>query len=187
MDKAYKIKNNLDHVRANQDYDVWQVIQNRKEKFEDAFLRLEPFDKLPPYRFEGKLEKRLSWLDYPRVNFSYPIVSKKMVNTLLSVRKFCHEIKPLTIHDWKLKEKTSDDFVFLHLLEWKDIIDREKTEYYETLGGVRNAALKEPKGGYPPLFRVKDAGLTWFVSAEAREALLSADIKGVSFIPLIAS
>lgn len=93
---------------------------------------------------------------------------------------------PLTIYDWK-SEETTDDFVFLHLLEWKDIIDREKTLYYEDIGGVSEPALKEPRGGYPPLFRVKDAGLAWFVSAKAKEALKAVEIKGVRFIPLIAS
>ena len=185
MSKAYKLSHNLDHCRANQDYDVWHAFKDRKERFHELFYRLEPFDELPPHRFEGKIEKRLSWLDYPRVNPLYPIVSKKMVNTLLSVGNFNHELKPLTIYDWKSKDKTTDDFVFLHLLEWKDIIDRENSIYYPEIGGIKKFALKEPRGGYPPLFLVKDAGLTWFVSDKAKETLEILEIKGVHFVPLI--
>ena len=185
MSKAYKLNHNLDHIKANQDYDVWHEIKDTKEKFDEKFLRLEPFDELPPHKFIGKIEKRLNWLDFPHEKFGYPIVSKKMVNTLLSVGNFNHEVKPLTIYDWKSKDKTTDDFVFLHLLEWKDIIDRENCICYPETGRISEYALKEPRGGYPPLFLVKDAGLKWFVSDKAKETLEILEIKGVHFVPLI--
>ena len=184
MSKAYELINNQDHIRANQDFDVWHVFNDRKERFYDLFWRLEPFDELPPHRFEGKIKKRLSWLDYPRADLGYPIVSKKMVNTLLSVGQFNHEVKPLTIYDWK-SEETTDEFVFLHLLEWKDIVDRENSIYYPEIGGIDEIALKEPRGGYPPLFLVVGSEPTWYVSEEAKEALERADVKGVHFVPLI--
>ena len=182
--KAYKLTHNVDHFKSNQDYDIWHDIKDRGEKFDDKFLRLEPFGELPLHKFEGKIEKRLSWLDYPCEKFGYPIMSKKMISTLLSVGQFNHEIKPLTIYDWK-SEKTTDNFVFLHLLEWKDIIDRENCICYPETGRIKKYALKEPRSGYPPLFRVKGAGLKWFVSEEAKEALEEADIKGLRFVPLI--
>lgn len=94
---------------------MWQVYQNLDEKI-DLFWKLEPIRELPPYRFEGKLQKRLSWLDYPRDKFGYPIVSRKMVNFLLLVGEFQHQVIPLKIHDYQ-SEKITDDFVFLHLLE----------------------------------------------------------------------
>ena len=184
MSKAYELIRNVDHVKANQDFDVWQVFKNRKERFHKLFWRLEPFDELPPHKFEGKIEKRLSWLDYPRSDPDYPIVSKKMVDTLLSVKEFNHEIKPLTIYDWKT-EKTTDNFVFLHLLEWKDIVDRPNCICYPETGRIQKIALKEPRGGYPSLFQVRGSTLTWFVSEEAKEALEEADIKGLRFVPLI--
>jgi hypothetical protein len=37
------------------------------------------------------------------------------------------------------------------------------------------------------LFRVKDAGLTRFISKEAKEAIEAADLKGIHFVRLIAS
>ena len=152
--KAYKLTHNVDHFKSNQDYDIWHDIKDRGEKFDDKFLRLEPFGELPLHKFEGKIEKRLSWLDYPCEKFGYPIMSKKMISTLLSVGQFNHEIKPLTIYDWK-SEKTTDNFVFLHLLEWKDIIDRENCICYPETGRIKKYALKEPRSGYPPLFRVR--------------------------------
>ena len=184
MSRAFELRRNLDHIRANQDFDIWQVFEDREEIFYDLFWRLEPFDELPPHRFEGKIEKRLSWLDYPRVDLGYPIVSKKMVDTLLSVKQFNHEVKPLTIYDWKSK-KTTDNFVFLHLLEWKDIVDRKNCICYPETGRIKKYALKEPRGGYPPLFQVVGNEPTWYVSEEAKEALEEANIKGLRFVPLI--
>lgn len=186
---AYKLSQNLDHIKNDNDLDVWQVTQSLKEKIK-LHWKLEPILEFPTHRFEGKVEQRLSWLDYPNDKFGYPIMSKKMVNILTSVGQFKHQAIPIEIHDWKSDQKT-DDFVFLHLLECIDVLDREKTEFYEQLSSefvtVRRAALKMPEQGYPPLFRVKDVGLTRFISKEAREALKVADIKGVHFVPLIGS
>ena len=188
MDKAYKLGRSLNHLRSNEDCDVWQVGKKLEEKI-DLFWNLEPIEKFPSYKFEGKLEKRLSWLDYPAAYFNYPIVSKKMVNILLLVGQFQHQTIPLEIYDWKSEEKT-DDFVFLHLLECIDAIDFDKSIYYgEDIApeDIQQFALKEPEKGYPPLFRVKGDEFWWFISTEAKEALEAANIKGVRFIPLIAS
>lgn len=187
MNKAYEINRNLDHMKSNKDYDTWQLFQDRKEKFVDLFWKLELIRELPSHQFEGKIN-RLSWLDYPRDMLLYPIISEKLLQVLLSVSQFQHELFPLKIIDWK-SEETTDNFIFLHLLECIEAIDYEKSIYYEDLipKEIQQYALKEPSGGYPPLFRVKNASLTWFVSAEAKEALEAADIKGVRFIPLIAS
>lgn len=186
MDKAYKLGRNVDHLRSNEDCDVWQVGKKLEEKI-DLFWNLEPIEEFPSYRFEGKLKKRLSWLDYPAAYFNYPIVSKKMVDILLSVGNFQYQEIPLEIHDYQSEEKT-DGFVFLHLLECIDALDKENSLYYDELQiSPSQAALKEPLGGYPPLFKVKGDEFYWFISAEAKEAFLSADIKGVRFIPLIAS
>lgn len=185
MNKAYRIKHNLDHFRSNNDYDVWQVVQNRKEKFKKLFWKLEPIKKLPPHRFEGKFN-RLKWLDYPCDNFNYPIVSRRMADLLVSIGKFQCQIIPLEIYDYKSEEKTNN-FVFLHLLECIEALDREKTKYYEGSKDISEFALKEPIKGYPPLFMIEEDEFYWFVSAEAKEALEAEDIKGVSFVPLIAS
>ena len=185
MGKAYELKRNIDHCKANQDFDVWQIFKDQKERFHKLFWRPIRIESLPPHRFEGKIEKRLSWLDYPRANPRYPIVSKNLADTLSEVRKFHYEACTLVIHDWKIKKETTDRFILLHLLEQLDILDEEKTEFYEASGRVRNAVLKEPKEGYPPLFRVKGAGLTWYTSKEAKEALENSEMKGVEFIPLI--
>ena len=78
----------------------------------------------------------------------------------------------------------------MHLLECIDAIDFNKSIYYEediAPDDIQQFALKEPEKGYPPLFRVKGDEFWWFVSAEAKEALEAADIKGVHFVPLIAS
>lgn len=85
---AYELGINLDHIKSNDDYDVWQVIQKREDKIKSLFWQLKPIVKLPQCRFEGKVEERLSWLDYPSDKFLYPVMSKKMVEVLTSVGQF---------------------------------------------------------------------------------------------------
>ena len=187
MSKAYELSHNLDHIKTNQDYDAWHVFEDRKERFHKLFWRSSKIEYLPPHRFEGKVEKRLSWLDYPRVDLGYPIMSQKMRDILVNIGSFQHQSFDLLIYDWKKKEEVTNNFIFLHLLEKLDILDVENTEYYEASGRVRNAVLKKNKEGYPPLFMVNHAGLRWFISEEAKEALENAGIEGTMFISLIDS
>jgi hypothetical protein len=192
MNRAYKLGRNLKHIRGHEDYDVWQIFENRKENFDGLFWKLGEIEKIPPCRFEGKL-KRLNRIDYPRCPESYPIMSARMIKTFQDSGSFKHQIFPIDIYDGEeptTHECLKDRFGLLHLPETSDVIDYEKSTYYEASGELSVAALKEPPGGYPPIFRIDSELGTLIhlcVSAAAKEALETADVKGVRFIELIDS
>jgi hypothetical protein len=128
MNRAYKLGQNLKHIRGNADFDVWQVFENRKEKFDGIFWRLGEIEEIPPCQFEGKL-KRLEKIDYPYCPQCYPIMSAKMVIVLRDVGKFKHQIFPIDIYDGedpKTHECLKSRFGLLHLPETSDVIDYEK-------------------------------------------------------------
>jgi hypothetical protein len=89
----------------------------------------------------------------------------------------------------------NEDYVSLQLLEHVDGIDNEQTEFDlnpepENLlpdlilpPDIINLVLKEPAGGFPPIFRLNRAGenIFLFVSPLAKEALEEAGIKGLRF------
>jgi hypothetical protein len=195
MNRAYKLGRNLDHVRGNADYDVWQVFENRNEKFDGLFWGLGEIKEIPSCQFKGKL-KRLERIDYPRCQQSYPIMSARMIKTFQDLGSFKHQIFPIDIYDGenpKTHECLKNCFGLLHLPETFDVIDYEKSTYYDLPGGrkeINQIALKEPLDGYPPIFRVDNklgSLICLCVSDEAKQELEKRHVTGIRFIPLIDS
>jgi hypothetical protein len=144
----------------------------------------------------------LNQTDYPTNSEQWPIISKRMLDVLLSVRAFEYQAIPLAVvnrgfirdpqtHEWVVANPDSteqtDEYVILHLLEHLDTFDWEQSEYEMHLKidnwarNLRQLVLKEPANGYPPIFRMSPIAREWFISAEAREALEIAGIKGLKF------
>jgi hypothetical protein len=147
------------------------------------------------------------WLDptdYPYIPEvrNWPIISRRMLDVLLSVGDFPHQVIPVVFKsvdhpeysDATRRAKTlirNHDYIILHLLELSDVFDMERSEYNTERGvadperilltDVHNVVLKEPEGGFPPIFRVKEYSLRWYVSAKAKQALEDAGIQGLDF------
>jgi hypothetical protein len=131
-------------------------------------------------------------IDYPCIENAdfWPIMSKKMVEILLSVRDFPHQILPITFCDYS-GTPVNHDYVILNLLSLSDFMDFDKSLYTLEptivdpnklmVRHIQKLVLKEPEGGFPPIFRVKWHTVSLYVSAEARAALEAADIKGLRF------
>ncbi len=131
-------------------------------------------------------------IDYPYIENAdfWPIMSKKMVEVLLSVGDFPHQILPITICDYSGKP-INYDYVILNLLSVSDFMDFDKSLYTLEptivdpnklmVRDIQKLVLKEPESGFPPIFRVKWSRVSLYVSAEARAALEAADIKGLNF------
>jgi hypothetical protein len=144
----------------------------------------------------------LQQTDYPSNSEQWPIVSKRMLDVLLSVREFKYQTLSIALinrgfrrdpqtNEWIVANPDSTEqnheYVILHLLEHIDVFDWERSEY-EMHPKIDNWAknlgqlvLKEPENGYPPIFRTSPIARKWFISAEAREALEVAGIKGLKF------
>jgi hypothetical protein len=127
--------------------------------------------------------------DYLYTKPSWPVMSKQMLEVLLSVRDFLHQVIPVMIEDTTLKYFSLDsprtgivnhNYVIVQFLEHLDVLDKENSTYFDT-GNIKGIALKEPENGFPPIFRVSSKPVPLYVSAEAKIALEAAGIKGVEF------
>jgi hypothetical protein len=143
----------------------------------------------------------LQEIDYPccEDGIGWPIMSKRMLEVLLSVRDFPHQTIAIDIKDATqvadvergigLKDSGihNHNFVIVQLLEQLDIFDWEQSVYEPSkissygVGKVKKMVLKEPETGFPPLFRVTTDATKLYVSAAARAALEAAGIGGVKF------
>lgn len=91
----------------------------------------------------------------------------------------------------------NEDYVVLQLLEHIDGVDYDHSEFdlypdpdnllpdLVLPSDILKLVLKEPVGGFPPIFRLNRAGerFVLFVSPAAKEALEEAGIKGLDFFP----
>jgi hypothetical protein len=130
--------------------------------------------------------------DYPYIwePHGWPIMSRKMLDVLLSVGDFPHQVIPVIFKSEETK-KLNDDYVILHLLELSDFLDLDRSVYtrritvvapkVEYIGDVKLKVLREPAGGFPPIFRIKGDSIPLHVSAVAKQALEDAGIQGLEF------
>jgi hypothetical protein len=83
-----------------------------------------------------------------------------------------------------------DRFVAVQLLKHADLLDWEKSEYLPDnrrpgfAEMITRVALRESPAGVPPLFRLLAKPTVLFVSADSRQALEAADIRGLLYRPL---
>jgi hypothetical protein len=136
----------------------------------------------------------LSETDFPYMEDarSWPIMSKRMVEVLLSVGDFPHQIIPITFRDG-LGVTLEPDYVILQLNELSNLLDLEKSVYTleptildptkSMVRGIKKLRLVKPAGGFPPIFRVYWKETYLYVSAKAKNALEAADLKGLDFFP----
>jgi hypothetical protein len=151
--------------------------------------------------FYGLL-KRIQETDFPVTSRYWPLISKRMLDVLISVGSFPHHAIPTRIiegsigrrldedprydADGNLKpEFYNDDFVLLQLTEHIDALDLEKSEYEEyysdinAVQGVDKYVFKEPRNGFPPIFRLAVEPAPLYITHDAKRALEAANIKGL--------
>jgi hypothetical protein len=199
--QAYKLRHNAVHIAdMSRDYDAYIVQWPQFLDYATKFRRPTDFD-YPTHgiEFHG-YESSLSDTDYPYNDVGWPIMSKRMLNTLVSVREFPHKTWDVSFVGFsdnapaRLLEKglsggvRHDEFVTVQLLECLDIFDWENSVYEmdsmfpDEVDRIRKLILKVPKEGLPPIFRLKVDHILLYVSPEGRAALESANIKGVRFV-----
>jgi hypothetical protein len=141
--------------------------------------------------------------DYPYIDQvnDWPIMSKRMVEAILSVGDVSHQIVPLIFKDEEEVERAdvvgdiiptlNRDYVLFQTLELLDVFDKERSIYTPEpcdlwpgvvyLVNIREVVLKEPESGFPSIFRVKGDPIPLYVSAKAKDALEKAGIQGLRF------
>jgi hypothetical protein len=201
--QAYKLKHDAVHIEnTSREYDAYIVEWPEYRAYSTKFMIPNDFD-FPDHgvEFHG-YESSLSDTDYPYANVNWSIMSKRMLNTLLSVKEFpCRTWNvpfvgfPDNAPEGLLREGLSggvrhDEFIAVQLLEHQDIFDRENSTYKlweifpdpDAIMSIRKLALKVPEDSLPPIFRLKVLPGQLYVSPEGRAALEAANIKGVRFV-----
>jgi hypothetical protein len=189
----------------------WDTAHVVAEEFDAALLRFDGWERLAgwigtephpvpePVVFEANVSiTRRS--DYPRNDVRWPLMSDRMLATLRAVGEFPHRAVPACLIDDTVPAAARKDaagawrsdildprFSIVQLLEHIDPVDWERSTFRRsridpsTVMRFSKLVLTRPSDGLPPLFRLTAKCDDLFVSAAAREALVSAGVRGVAF------
>jgi len=142
--------------------------------------------------------------DLPFVNPKIPIFSNRMFHLLNNLGKNeMLELPVILISDTYFGQifdndnpqqllpsvPTNMDYTSIVFKENIDFLDNDKSTFEDgiidpTIKIVSNHIMKEPKAGFPPIFREKHNIVDIFVSEEAKKVIEASDIKGCVFVPV---
>jgi hypothetical protein len=194
---------------------AWDVELIYFEGYRDAMLENPDIDytgRVPPViEFVGNLEV-LEWSDFPYVSPTRLLMSKKMVDVLLSVQPFKYRVYPTLIYSYEIEELVrytfdgtrtdyhvedpslfTDKFVIMQLTEALDVLDEDKTimegqtaresgEWYLPELDVEHYEFTREEKDLPPVFTTPKT--PYFYTEAAVRALEANNIRGVEFRPI---
>lgn len=150
-----------------------------------------------PVEFNGFFPTLLE-TDWPESRGSLPLFRRCMIDALRSAGDFAHRIIAARITDDVASEgcpadypvgRTTDDYALLHLTKHLDVLDLERSDHEDydpetqRVLWVGTPYLISPPGGFPPAFRLAKFPTVMLISEAGRQALLDAQIRGISFEP----
>jgi hypothetical protein len=201
---AYQLSWEVSHYEDYQldwDYDLEIQPFPGKDKIELDETNLFPIPDSIVFKGVLSLTRHI---DYPHTNSRWPVMSRRMHETLTAVGQFPHRVIPVGIVDsdaWHPQRSldafgrgrtdlVSSNYLAVQLTEFADVFDWERSVYEPSpytpgwIRSVKEYVFKVPPGGLPPLFRIACDRTILFISAEARAALKAAGIVGPRYISL---
>jgi hypothetical protein len=200
--QAYELGHNNVHIAdESRDFDAYLVKRPNSQDYKIEFRNVDDFE-YPSHSIEFHgYESSLSITDYPYTDVHWPIMSKRMLDTLLAVGEFPYRTWDVSFVGFPdnapammLEQGLSggvrhdNEFVAVQLLEHLDIFDWENSVYRmsslfpEEVDQIRKLVLKIPEQGLPPIFRLKVDNILLYVSPEGCAALEAENIRGVRFV-----
>jgi hypothetical protein len=169
-------------------------------------------DKLPSViEFVGNLEV-MKWSDFPYTNRPYLVMSKKMLDVLLSIQPFKYRIYPTLIYSYEIDELVryafdgtrtdyhvedpalfTDKFVIMQLAGTIDVLDEDKTiiegqtareseRWFLSKYDVEHYEFNAEEKDLPPVFAAPRT--PYFFTEAAVRALEANNIRGAEFRPI---
>lgn len=202
--QAYELSQDIrrfnEFAEGEHDYDA-DVIEPKRygREIDDYFWDAEPIVGFERIEMEGTLSM-IEGFDYLYTRPKLPVMSRRMLYVLNSVGTFPHQVISVSIEDDAASDYDRNkrsgkynrhEYVAVQVLEESDFFDYEKSDYTPSrypdsriISRVREMVLREPKDGFPPLFRIPERPGVLYVSPQARAALEEANITGIHFIDL---
>jgi hypothetical protein len=164
-DQVYRLDWNIDHIVDGAEVDGWLRDLNFPNAPEDSSFCLIKEDlNLPnPVEFDA-IGDVFETIDYPYTDVRWPIMSQRMLDTLLSVGNFRHRAYPLRMIDCQVIGRNTkdnspvisgieyDNFFAVQVLEDLDVLDL-KNSIYERSTRNPDVLINIKKTVFKPTFR----------------------------------
>lgn len=196
--KAYILDKDYDHL-LDMEFDAHHLAFEESNLFSARITGVRNIE-LPDQIFCQANFHIIPDYDFPIVDIADSIFSDNMLNIFTKLGLENYRSVPVTmLDDTYLEEafekpnqlkkdvKKVESYKALQLMSYTDAFNYDKSDYEkdlvfpEEVGNIDNLVLKEPDGGFPPIFRIKEYSSKLFVNEEAKKALESARIKGCVF------
>ncbi len=169
-------------------------------------------DRVPPViEFVGNLEV-MKWSDFPWTDQPYLVMSRKMLDVLLSIQPFKYRIYPTLIYSYEIDELVrsalngtrtdyhvedpslfTDKFIIMQLAETIDVLNEDKTiikgktarqsgEWFLSEYDVEHYEFNKAEKDLPSVFKASKT--PYFFTEAAVRALKANNIRGVEFRPI---
>lgn len=200
---AYILKRAHKHL-TDMSYDIALLPFTGSDGLKYQLLLTDHFSVPTPVKFLGNFNTVKLETDYPVVDDDLVVMSTRMVNALSSIRGLNVKlISAILLDDTYIVNNRFDDdgnltpgipvigdFSLIQIMDILKVFDFEKSDFRplksnpDLPGVVKKLVLREPPGGFPPIFRLFEKPTTVVISAEAKEALVKHGIKGCIFEPV---
>ncbi len=198
---AYSIYSDLERFK-NLDWKEDALLEPpENQQYGTLFSETEDFN-LPATLFFRAFFSTMKGIDFPANDVSWPIMSKRMYDVLLSFGDFPHRAYPcvmVNIEDpgggeWDGKsipdpKYCRNDYIAVQLTEYADIFDFERSEYEkgtrinpDRIRVVHKLAVRVPLNGLPHIFRIKEERLNLYIRPEVKSAFEKAGLKGINYM-----
>lgn len=198
MEKAYKLNWDFNHS-GDPEKDAFHLPFKNDNEFGADIISTRLFD-LPEQIYLQANFKLIPKYDYPLTSLMVPILSNRMIE-VINLGEVNTRLIPVVMisdtyfdelfdSDNKLKPEVpvNTEYKIVQIMTYLKAFDYKNSEYEEDfilpVGHINKLVLKNPKNGFPPIFRIEEKASEIFVSQKTKEALEAADIKGCVFEPV---
>jgi hypothetical protein len=200
---AYILKTEHTHL-TDMTYDMTLLPFTRSDNLKYQLLSTNHFNVPIPVKFLGNFNIVKSETDYPVVDDNLVVMSNRMISILSSIKALNVKlISAIVLDDTYIVDNRFDDdgnlkpdipmiedFSLIQIMDVLKVFDFEKSDFTplksnpDFPGVVKKMVLREPSGGFPPIFRLFEQPTTVIVSEKAKEELIKHSIKGCIFEPV---
>lgn len=199
MGKVFKLIHDFDHL-IDTDFDAVCDIFEGIDTIGFYMIGIDKFEMPNKIYLRANLNTIPYKTDYPIVDLTFPIISNRMIQTLEKVRPFKKRLlTTFMIDDTYLSSYLSSDnmikddvrfnssYFGIQFTEYFDVFDYEMSIYKplrsqpDLPGSIKKLILKEPRYGFPSIFKIKENLSLILVSEEGKNALETDRINGCKF------
>lgn len=198
---AFILKKDYKHL-LDMDYDAHHVAFKESNLFGARITDTRKID-LPKKIYCQANFNIIPEYDFPIVDVADSVFSEKMFNIFLNIGELNYREVPVTMFDDTyldepfdskgiLKEdvRKIESYKVIQLMEYSNVFDYKNSKYKtskvfrDMIRNITKLVLREPKNGFPSLFRIKENSSLLFVNSETKNMIEEMGIKGCLFEPV---